>query len=358
MDKILHALVMAKEGIITFFAIIFAIPQILAPVVAETVHGQDYFFDDWSVDQAYTSDYAATVEKDPNKDFVILNITDVQLNSCDAYGPKGELATGIINELVESTKPDLITMTGDNAWCTSAYLKLIKDVEKFNIPWAPVMGNHDGQGLISEFWAAYLLADAKNCLFRFGPKDMGYGNYVVNVTENGKIIHTLFMMDTHSDVEEDNINGATGEGYDHLWENQLEWYKWAVNGTTALAGHTVESSVYFHIPVFEAREAYATLMDEPTSFGENREGIWSAEHSNGFFDICKDLGSTKNIVFGHDHSNSGSVVLDGIRLTYGLKCGSGCYWEEDMSGGTTITVDSNGKAKVQHVYSDLKEPKW
>ena len=29
---------------------------------------------------------------------------------------------------------------------------------------------------------------------------------------------------------------SNGGGYDHLWENQIEWYKWAVNGISELAG--------------------------------------------------------------------------------------------------------------------------
>lgn len=347
--------IMVKEGIITAIAMMLMLPQILTPMFAQLIHGEDYFFEDWSAEQTFTRDYAYEIEKDPNKDFVILNITDVQLNNCDAYGPKGKLATSIINELVEECKPDLITMTGDNAWCTSAYLKIIKDLDATGIPWAPVMGNHDGQGIPSEFWAAYLMANAKNSLFKMGPKDMGYGNYIINVTENGHIVHTLFMMDTHDNVpKEGNING-TGSSYDHLWENQIAWYEWAVKGIAAIEGKTVESSVYFHIPPFEAREAFTTLLDEPTSWGETREGIYSPDACNGFFELCKELGSTKNMIFGHDHSNNASAVMDGIRLTYGLKCGSGCYWEEDMSGGTTITVSSDGSAVVEHHYSDLKE---
>ena len=118
------------------------------------------------------------------------------------------------------------------------------------------MGNHDGQGCPSEFWCAYNFAQAKNCLFKFGPRGMGYGNYIVNITENGEIIHSLFLMDTHSDVEEDNINGAAGSGYDHLWKDQFDWYSWAVDGIEAAAGKQVESTVIFHIPLYEYKLAY------------------------------------------------------------------------------------------------------
>ena len=62
------------------------------------------------------------------------------------------------------------------------------------------------------------------------------------------------------------------------------------------------------------------------------------------------LGSTKNMIVGHDHVNSSSMVVDGIRLSYGLKCGSGCYWEPEMSGGSTLTISSDGTGTFAHVY--------
>ena len=58
-------------------------------------------------------------------------------------------------------------------------------------------------------------------------------NYIINITEKGKIIHTLFMMDTHSYIERE-VDGEIETFYDHLWDNQQEWYKWAVNGIKEL----------------------------------------------------------------------------------------------------------------------------
>lgn len=334
--------------------VLASVGQILAPLTAERIHGEKSFFEDWSPKQAYTEDYAVTIEKDPDKDFVILNLTDPQINAWDAFDEKGMITTAIIDEMVEKTQPDLITVTGDNAWNWDAYLKLVQDLDKFGIPWAPVMGNHDGEGCPSEFWCAYQFYAAKNCVFKFGPKDMGYGNYIINITENGKIIHTLYMMDTHSNAKSDSINAAEDgtADYDHLWKNQIAWYKWAVNGTNAIAGQPVESSVFIHIPLYEYRQ-FEAHMGEETSFGENREPVCSPEGNNGFFTVCKELGSTKNVVCGHEHINSVSFVLDGIRLTYALKTGAGCYWDRDMSGGTTLTVDSNGHGTIQHVYSQV-----
>lgn len=322
------------------------------------------FFEDWSVKQEYTADYAYEIEKKPGKEFTILNLTDIQLEDYEIYGAKGKLAEDTIDKLIKDTDPDLITVTGDNAWGMISYLEVIKLLDSYGIPWAPVMGNHDGQKLFSEFWAAYYLAEAENCLFKFGPKNMGYGNYVINITENGRIIHTVYMMDTHSDATFTDENGEQVSGYDHLWDNQIEWYKWVAEGVAKQEGRKVPSSVYFHIPVYEYRlawaEAYDTEKNEfvpeyaDTSFGFNGEGVYSSPVNNGFFDVCKQYGTT-DIVAGHDHTNNSSILYNGIRLTYGMKTGAGCYWDENMNGGTVLTMNSDGILETHHVFVDPDE---
>lgn len=344
--------------LITIIAIIISIPQILFPLAQTAVKGgEDKYFEDWSSDQEYTADYAVSIEKDPNKDFKILSLTDIQLEKWECYDKRGAVATRTIKHLVETVKPDLIVMPGDNGYATSAYLKVIKDIDSFGIPWAPVMGNHDGTCCISEFWCGLEMANAKHCIFKFGPKDMGYGNYVINIMENGKIIHTLFMMDTHCNADH-NING--NGCYDHLWENQLEWYEWAVRGTEKIAGQKVESTAIMHIPNVEFATAWNEAYDTDnqcyrseyadTSYGLNLEDVCCPANNNGFFELCQKLGSTKTILVGHDHINSSSILFKGIRLAYSLKCGPGGYWRDYMSGGTVITVKSDGTASLQNEY--------
>ena len=349
----------AAKLVILFFV---TLSMTLAPFLGSMVRGgQDAFFEDWSADQEFTRDYAFEIEKKPDKDFVVLNFTDIQMNNTEDVGDVGALAWGTVKRLVEEIKPDLITLTGDNAWQFLSYNNLIRQIDSYGIPWAPVMGNHDGQGTPSEFWCAYNLANAKNCLFKFGPKDMGYGNYIINITENGEIVHTLFMMDTHSDIEEDGVNGAKASGYDNIWPNQMDWYKWAVDGIKAIQGKTVESSIFNHIPLYEYKLAWDEATDgngnfvgeyAGVSFGEKYEDVCCAPENNGFFALLQEYGSTKNVLCGHDHVNDYSIPYHGIRLTYTLKTGSGCYWRPELSGGTTLSIASDGSAVVEHHFVD------
>ncbi len=338
--------------IMSFFLLL---PQIFAPFSA-MIFKQASYFEKWSPEQEYTEDYAIVLEKDPNKDFVILNLTDIQMEDMEYYEGVGAESEAMITKLVEDTQPDLITVTGDNAWGTLAYINLVKFMDSLDIPWAPVMGNHDGQSTAGEFWCAYLFNEAENCLWKFGPEDMGYGNYIINIEENGEVIHTVFMMDTHSNVD---VTDEYGGDYDHLWSNQIEWYKWAVKGIERIQGNKVESSAFMHIPVYEVREVWAEYYDQEnhvytgpyaeTSFGVNYERPCPGAENNHFMDTVIELGSTKNMIFGHDHINNSSILYEGVRLTYGMKLGKGCYYDELLQGGTTLTINSNGNAVVEHI---------
>lgn len=324
------------------------------PVGAWQVGGSDSFFYHWDNDIAYSSaEYAIEIEKDPDKDFVILNIADVQLLSVNAVLATGKLSERIMDKLVKDVQPDLITLSGDNSWGATACIKLVEKVDSYGIPWAPVMGNHDENFVISEFWTAYQLCKAENCLFEFGPDNMGYGNYIINITENGKAVHTLFMMDTHADIDL-----KYGEG---LTERQLEWYKWAVEGIKDENGRTVDSTVIMHIPIPEFKDAWQSVHDENGELIEPYkndpfcyclEDVSCPDRNVGFFDLCKQLGSTKNIIVGHDHVNCFSIEYEGITLTYSMKLGLGGYFSYKLNGGTVLTVDSAGSAKTEYVYVD------
>ncbi len=327
----------------------------------ELINGEEYFYE-WNCNLPFSSEiYVSEIEKDPEKDFVILNFADIQCHDAEAYSEVGEFYEETINKLIEKTNCDLITLTGDNAFDPFAYLRLINFIEKYNIPWAPVMGNADHTGLVSEFWAAYRLSEAKNCLFECGPEGMGYGNYIINITENGKPIHTLFMMDTH---HEDEMQQGS---YDHFYNSQIEWYKWAVKGIEKENGKIVPSSIFMHIPVPEYLDAWNSVYDSETCqllppydsepFCKYQEEIGAPKFNSGFFDLCRDLGSTKNIICGHEHTNCFAIDYKGINLVYAMKTGYGCYWEHKTHGGTTLTVKSSGETKINQHYIDPSESK-
>ncbi len=352
-------------------AFLMSLSQVFAPIGAVVQSGEAAYFTNWTLEEVFDEDDYIELKKTPGEDFVVLNLADIQLGDENVFAKEGTYSLELITKLIEANDPDLITLSGDNAWGPVSYMEVVSWLDSFGIPWAPVMGNHDGEGCISEFWAAYQLYEAENCLFEFGPKDMGYGNYIINVTENGNIIHTFFMMDTHDSAEFTLEDGTVVEGYDHLWENQLLWYEWAVKGIEDLAGHKVESTAIMHIPVYEYIEAWEKVsITNPDgtnklnpqfakiAAGQKGEDCCPAPVNNGFFELCKDLGSTKTILVGHDHRNDFTVEYEGIKLAYGVKSGFGSYWDADKIGGTTIKINSKGKAKLTQHYYDLDQCGW
>lgn len=350
-----------KKILVLFLSII----QIIVPFVFTLGSNADANFEDWSVDDAYTLDYTTVLEKQAGEDFVVLNLTDIQLGEGEALTTNSDYSFALIDELVKRSDPDLITVSGDNLLGFVGTYSTLEKLSSLGIPYAIVMGNHDGQDTITEDWAAYMAANAENSLFKFGPKDMGYGNYIINIRQGDEIVHTLYMMDTHDYASFTKEDGSVVEGYDHLWDNQFDWYEWAVKGLADLEGKTVQSTVIFHIPVVEYTDAWNAAFDANTnafrpeyadsSFGVKLEDVCSAPVNNGFFDLVKELGSTKDIIVGHDHKNSFSVPYEGVRLSYGLKTGFGSYAVPEENGGSVLTIHDDGTTTFEHIYIAAEE---
>jgi hypothetical protein len=333
---------------------------------------------EWSAELEYTDEYYVEIPMEEDEDFKILNLSDIQIYDNELYQ---ESANGIgydclalVKKVIEDEQPNLITISGDSFCSTLSTLETIKVIDSFGIPWAPVFGNHDG-GNAGEwpFWTAYHLANAKHSLFEYGPRDMGYGNYVINITANGDIVHTLYMMDTHYEYSRI-VNGKMVYERSHLWQNPIEWYEWAVKGNAKLAGHTVNSTVIFHIPAYEYTEAWMSVTDgvhrKDTPFGNiypdcsdiasgiAMEDFGRAAVNNGFFDKALELGSTKNIIAGHNHNNACSVLYKGIYLIQSLHTGFGGYYAEGMIGATVLNVNSDGNTTFKNVYYDFINDEW
>ena len=93
--------------------------------------------------------WAHTLEKDPERDFVILNITDVHLADIGERVKQGNETLKTLDALIRDVNPDLITVTGDIVCEDATYhsIRRFTDfMESFDLPWAPIFGNHDDEG--------------------------------------------------------------------------------------------------------------------------------------------------------------------------------------------------------------------
>lgn len=295
--------------------------------------------DTWQETDAYLPEDTVRLQKDPNKDFVIMNLTDLHMTDFDYYGSYNIRLFSHIRALAERVQPDLITITGD-IFCTKSVALSVHQFTEFmdslGIPWAPMFGNHDADGNCDANYMADVMMESEFCLMQKGDPGMGIGNYIVNICEDEKIIHSLIFVDTH------------GDG---IWENQIGWYQWAASGANA------PSTVLLHIPLHQYQQAYDAAWDGSgwkdgfDAFGEQNEAICPEPgEDTGFFDTVKAVGLTKNIICGHDHINNFSLVYQGVRLTYSMRLGLYGQHSPEAMGATVLTVDNLGNVEVDHVH--------
>ncbi len=321
--------------------------------------------DTWNESDAYRLEDHAILTKEPGKDFVVMNLTDFHISEYDytyLNDVKANRSFLYIKEMVEETKPDLITISGD-IFCEDgnsnlyAVHRLTEFFDDLGIYWAPIFDWHDEQGNCDMNYIADIMMKSKFCLFRKGDPALGIGNYVINVVENEKIVHSIVMM--HSN-------------HGNVSEKQIQWYKWVTAGVGNLAGEQVTSSVILHVPFVQYQYAYDEAWDAENNcwkdgydaFGLKMEGIDYEKDENGaplesgFFAALQEMGTT-NVICGHEHVNFFSIRYQGIRLTYSLSIGLSCYGDNtnvtDSTGATLLTISSDGNGEVKHhfYYSEL-----
>ena len=284
----------------------------------------------WNENDKYNIDkdaYILTVDK--KSDFKILNLTDLQLS--EGMSQKSINRTyELVRQLVKETNPSIVTFTGDNTWLKNskkAVKRFVKEIDniciEFDVPWAPILGNHDAESDVDANWIFDEYLKSQNIIFNYkenanrnkdlakGPMNIsGVGNYVINVksANDSKIFHSMIMMDTHSlgsystidsvniGSEKINLTGlneseklklnewitkdgyifapsedvnnneytVVGTGYDYIKENQIHWYEYMVKGLAESTGAPVESSLFIHIPLPEynmAAKIYEPIND-------------------------------------------------------------------------------------------------
>ena len=352
-------------------------------------------------------------EKDP----IVLQLADPQLidtstmRSADRLGQtmidrwnkdsREELCYKYIRETINTVKPDLILLTGDIIYGEfdddgHLHTEFIKFMDSFDIPWAPIMGNHDIETAMGADWICEQYESAPNCLFKQGDIS-GNGNYTVGIKQNGKLTRVFVNMDTNgctgasisskangqTVTKEDNSYGVYAGVYG-LQKDQVKWFTDTVNGIKSFVPD-VKISFQFHIPMkffsVAYNNAYKAKVGDPVAQIELESGgytekgkvlyperivghavsdfgylpsldswtpdFWDTATTNGagkeheIYYKMKETG-VDSIFVGHIHENSISVVYDGIRFQFGQKCS--LYDTSPMirSNGTIYADPSGG----------------
>lgn len=311
-----------------------------------------------------------TVKKKKDKDFKVLNITDTHLVTVDWENPVvKDTFVAMIDALVSETSPDLITMSGDIAFAewTGSFKYFGDLMDKYGIPWTVCWGNHDHQAGDEQLLAyenQYM--EYKYFLYE-KTRDFGSGSNIIAIDNGERVIHGLVMIDCFIPEAPTIPDDDPEKGRKILCPKLIEWYKRQINTLQTLG--CKETTLITHVPLYEYKTAFEEAFNSEydrrkisfeesfdqkywndgyrDSFGVMAEKrVCYSDASVGLFDEMLKLGSTKNVIVGHDHVNNFSINYKGIRLTYGMASSSVGF--KNTVGGTLITVNDEGNASVCH----------
>lgn len=297
-----------------------------------------------------------TVEVEEGRDPIVLQLSDTQIIDAGQTRPGRdgvdynfwatdqveERCYDYVAETIEATNPDLIIITGDVIYGEfddngSVWTSFVQFMESFQIPWAPVFGNHDNESKMGVDWQCEQLENAEYCLFE--QKTLtGNGNYSVGIVQGGEIKRMFYMLDTNgcgNASAESLANGHTRGDFVGFGSDQIAWYTNQIAQLKEVSPDTKISFAY-HIQqaIFEdAYEKYGFNQSEKYQdinidllkdkaegdfgyIGRQLKGPWDTGYTvwNGM----KALG-VDSVFVGHEHCNSASVVYDGVRFQFGQK---------------------------------------
>ena len=261
----------------------------------------------------------------------VLGFTDVHL---DGYPGCYRMASKLLKETIENEKPDLVVFVGDNVTGgdnlgrTQEFTKMMTEL---NVPWAPAIGNHEGDNpeSITREEMISIFMTSPNCLIPSvkatladGSDVWGVANYSVPLySEDGRMVHRFIFLDGGDEISaEDKVRLGFADYpkfiYDFIKDNQIAWYREEIKNDEC------PSTVFCHIPLPEFEEAVKT--GELLS-GGNLEGICCSKYNSGMFEAMLEEGKTKAFVSGHDHINASRYLYRGVQLIYNRMSGLSSY---------------------------------
>lgn len=275
-----------------------------------------------------------------------------------------------MDRLVAETNPDLIIVTGDITYgefddTGKSLIAFIEKMESYDIPWAPVWGNHDNESVLGVDWQCQQFIQAKNCLFEKG-NTVGCSNYIIGIKNScGELLRLIYMMDSNGCYNASKLSILQGvKTAVGFASEQMDWMRDSYANICKKHEKCVPSFVCFHIETIDFLrilqqkgyynpEAFCKydIVSNGEDFGDIHENMYAGEAPITVLPTFKAV-NVDGAFFGHSHINNASIMGEGIRWTFGLKTGLYDYHEKEKLGGTLITLsDQCSRFSVQHIYS-------
>jgi 3',5'-cyclic AMP phosphodiesterase CpdA len=336
-------------------------------------------------------------------DFKIMHLTDVHITGGVLGITEDKKAINAVAAMITEEKPDFVVVTGDIVfpvpWSGTINNRFAHELfghlmERLGVYWTITLGNHDSEAynFYNRRAVAKMYSDEalSHCLFTVDDGGIyGEGNHAVYVKNSlGLITKTLIMMDSNAYTDADplGINWI----YDNIHDDQIEWYRNTVTKYSAYnkailttipdeekpenieSFTTVQSLIFLHIPIMEARDAVNEYLEENGDgenvkhhfgkIGEEAPYVYCSEIEEKMFETILSLGSSKAMFFGHDHLNNTVLEYKGFIFSYGYSIDYFAYDGIDQIGsqrGCTVincAPDTSFEIIHENYYQDKYTP--
>ena len=316
-----------------------------------------------------TDEETFTIRIPKDRDFKILQLTDLHLGFGLLSRKRDKLALDAVRTLIVRTKPDLLVLTGDSIFPflpragtlnnRKQAQKLMAFLDGFEIPYTLTFGNHDCEigSTCNREELTELYKQGRYCIFTEGRKNLtGVGNFLIELVDDSEeVLLTLVLLDS-------NMYGEGGwffSGFDRIRDDQVDWCMERLNELKQKYPDG-KAMAFFHMPPREFKEAYEkmklgdkSVIYQHGSIGEKNEYFGISKYEGTFFDRAVENGVIKWMFCGHDHLNTLSLLYQGIQMTYGMSIDYLGYKNIHKSyiqrGGTLITRKADGSVDIRMV---------
>lgn len=247
------------------------------------------------------------------------------------------LLKNYIASVLDAEKPDLVVLTGDNAFSLSLFYDLGRKItlktyaaiaavfEERRQPWTLTFGNHDSEGLYnkSDLFAVLTqyryfigaLSDTDEILAYsdgIGTDDERIGNYAIPVYDGDRTAFAVYLLDSGS---YNSSQAAKDKPYRYITAAQTAWFR-SASERLAQNGQPVPALMFTHIPLWEHIEA----VEQGNESIGHPYGFSPSDTRSPIFEAVVETGGVKGIFVGHNHSNSVATFYrrPGVEIMMGV----------------------------------------
>lgn len=271
-----------------------------------------------------------------------------------------------IKSLITQVRPDLLLLPGDFIHGRFDDEGITLDwfcdfMDAFEIPWAPVFGNHDNESHKGVRWQCERLTSSRYCVFKRG-NVTGNSNYCIGIAVGDRLIRVIHMLDSNGCKVSDDIDLEKTAG---IYPDQMMLVEETTHRIMEIQGKVVPAFAVFHIPSEEYvkaeiekgyktdfRQNYTLGVDVKASegdFGCKNEKIECFKTNESFLSTFKRC-YVEAVIAGHCHRINTCIDYKNIKWLFGLKTGQYDGYNYGQTGGTLITLTGE-RFEVQHIPS-------